>query len=90
MFNESDFNDADKDLHSCILEYLDSVDWWFYITCECGMWEEMPADMPRHKTQSFDWLQNCNITNTAYYSCPDCGTVQRSEVIPDFGLTFIQ
>lgn len=88
VFLDSKFNDPNRDLYTCIALWLDSIDWTYHITCGCGHWEEMPADMPRHKTQTFKWIKNSDLNATAYYKCPDCSTTVRSEIIPDFGVGY--
>jgi predicted RNA-binding Zn-ribbon protein involved in translation (DUF1610 family) len=51
------------------------------IECECGQWEQFPADMPRDASQTFTWLENIeNSDNDAHYSCPDCGTIVVSTI----------
>lgn len=81
--------DHDYDmLYVDIVLWLDSIDWSYHVACECGHWEQMPADMPRHKMQTWEWLKNSDMDVTAYYKCPDCGTTQRSEIIPDFDINY--
>lgn len=48
-----------------------------YIECDCGEWEAFPADMPRHKTQTFTHIRNVD-DNEAHYLC-DCGRVAVSK-----------
>ena len=45
------------------------------IQCECGNWEEFPADMPRDKSQTFEWVENIeDDQNQAVYRC-SCGAL---------------
>lgn len=85
MFEDSGYDDPNKGLHTCISLWLDSIDWTYQIVCGCGNWEEMPADMPRHKTKTFEWIKNSDLDATAYYKCPDCGSTVHSEVVHPLG-----
>ena len=46
---------------------------------ECDNWEEFPADMPRHKSQTFEWIEDTE-NNQALYKCPDCGEITESTI----------
>ena len=46
---------------------------------ECDQWEEFPADMPRDKSQTFEWVENTK-DNQALYKCPDCGEITESTI----------
>jgi len=87
IFEESEYNDPSRDLHTCIVLWIDSIDWRHNIQCDCGNWEEFPATMPRHASQAFDYVKNSELDATAYYKC-DCGVTNRSEIIPDFDYHF--
>ncbi len=51
------------------------------IQCECGNWEEFPADMPRDKSQAFEWVENIeDDQNQAIYKCY-CGALVVSTII---------
>lgn len=84
VFADSEYNDPKRDVYTCIALWLDSIDWAYAVVCDCGHWETMPADMPRHKIQTFEWIKNNDVQCTAYYKCPDCSATVRSEVVPDF------
>ena len=45
---------------------------------ECDNWEEFPADMPRHASQSFQYVEILE-DNQARYLCP-CGHVTESTI----------
>ena len=45
-------------------------------------WEEFPADMPRDKSQTFEWIENTK-NNQALYKCPDCGEITESEIVTE-------
>ena len=49
------------------------------INCECGNWEEFPADMPRNKAQTFQVVA-LDDDNGAVYQC-GCGENVVSEII---------
>ena len=49
------------------------------IQCKCGNWEEFPADTPRDKSQTFDWVKNTE-GNQAVYKC-NCGAEVNSIII---------
>lgn len=52
------------------------------ITCDCGEWEEFPADMPRHHSQHFEWIENIDgEDNSALYKCPKCKSFGFSEIV---------
>lgn len=49
------------------------------IQCKCGNWEEFPADMPRHASQSFDLVEIAD-DNQGVYKC-NCGAEVTSTII---------
>jgi len=49
------------------------------ITCECGEWEEFPADMARWHSQDFEFIE-VRKDNEALYRCT-CGLTVVSKVI---------
>lgn len=56
-----------KMAHSPKTEWIRAVD------CrKCKNWEEMPADMPRHKMQTFE-LVCITLDGRAKYKCLTCG-----------------
>lgn len=48
-----------------------------FINCECGEWEQFPADMARDKSQTFTHVANKD-NNEAAYKCP-CGNTVTSK-----------
>ena len=84
VFKNSEYYGKYPDLKTNIVCWIDSIDWKFFIGCDCGNTEEFSADQPRHHSMHFDWLKNSDLDATAYYQCPDCGDTVRSEVIPNF------
>ena len=47
---------------------------------DCDNWEEFPADMPRNKSQTFEWVENTK-NNQALYKCPDCEEITESTIV---------
>jgi hypothetical protein len=51
------------------------------IVCNGCDWEEFPADMPRHKAQSFVMVENSQTEdNNAQYICQSCSKVVTSTI----------
>jgi len=48
-----------------------------FIECKCGEWEQFPSDMARHKSQTFDHVEDID-EGEARYMC-SCGAVVTSE-----------
>jgi len=48
-----------------------------FIECDCGEWEQFPADMARHKSQTFGHIENME-NGEASYKCL-CGTTVTSK-----------
>ena len=46
---------------------------------ECDNWEEFPSDMPRSKSQNFEYLEDTK-DNNAIYGCITCGAVTESTI----------
>lgn len=85
-FENSEYYDKYDDIEVNLIAWLDSIEWSYWVECDCGHWETMPADMPRHKIQTLEWLKNSDLDATAYYKCFDCGETVRSEIVPDFDI----
>ena len=49
---------------------------------ECDNWEEFPADMPRNKSQTFEFISPLD-NNGGIYKCPDCGSLCESEIVTE-------
>jgi hypothetical protein len=47
-----------------------------FIECQCGEWEQFPADMSRQKSHTFDHISNLD-TGEAQYKCA-CGNTVAS------------